>query len=163
MAMTADHDTDNLVILPSSGLRDRLKAVAERRYAPQEKDLGEFGVCYFRRLTGPELDELAQEQQKNRTMSTAEYDARIAALGLVADAGNQMTWKEILELGPAFYTPAREFVMEQTTDFQKKDEAEAKTDEPAPFLRMPTSSAHSAPSGDGPNSKSTNTPSSPRK
>jgi hypothetical protein len=151
---------ENLVILPGSGLRERLKAVAERRYAPQEKDLGEFGVCYFRRLTGPELDELAQEQQKNHTMSVAEYDARVAALGLVADEGNQLTWQEVLELGPAFYTPAREFVMGLTTDYQKKDEAEGKADEPAPFLQMPTSSARSAPSGDGPSSRSTSTPSS---
>jgi hypothetical protein len=157
---------ENLVILPGSGLRERLKAVAERRYAPQEKDLGEFGVCYFRRLTGPELDELAQEQQKNRTMSVAEYDARVAALGLVADEGNRLSWQEVLELGPAFYTPAREFVMGLTTDYQKKDEkdeAEGKTDEPAPFLQMPTSSARSAPSGDGPSSRSMSTPSSPRK
>lgn len=147
----------NLITLPTRGQRERAKAAAEKRYRPMALDLGEdFGTYYFRRLSGPELDELSRIQTKNPQMSVAEYNSRVTAMALCGEPEDLMTWEEILQLGPKFYTVAADYAMKKTTDYTlKTEEAEGKTDEPAPFLSMPGFAEPSATNGVSPSSKST--------
>jgi hypothetical protein len=129
----------------------RLKQKSEQRYMPQPLQI-DGDTYYFRRLDGFQADTLVKLQAENPNLSTARYDATVAAMAFVSDTGTPLTADEALAIGAWFYQPAREFVQKITGDF--RDEAAVKAAEPGPFIQKPMLSMVSPPPSTKPSGKS---------
>jgi hypothetical protein len=112
----------------------RLKQKSEQRYMPQPLEI-DGDTYYFRRLDGFQADTLVKLQAENPNLSTARYDATVAAMGFVSETNTPLTTDEALAIGAWFYQPAREFVIKITSDY--RDEAAVKAAEPDPFIQKP--------------------------
>ena len=129
----------------------RLKQISEQRYMPQPLEIA-GQTFFFRRLDGFQADTLVKLQAENPNLSTARYDATVAAMGFVSETNTPLTADEALAIGAWFYQPAREFVVQITGDY--RDEAAEKAAEPDPFIRKPMLSMASPPPSTKPSGKS---------
>ena len=145
-------DNSNVVNIAGASSRDRLKAEAAQRYAPERVHVPGYEFePLVRRLKSVEQDELYRFFQDHPNISAVKYNAKQASLGLVDPV---LTFDEAFEMDDEWLQVVSGRIDELTTAFRKAD-AEKGGSEPAPFIQ-PSSSPSVSPSATaGPSRKST--------
>lgn len=133
---------DTIVNITGASVRDRLKAEAAQKYAPEHFTAPDSEVpVLLRRLKGIESDQLHTFLGAETNISQTRYDAKCASFGLVDPV---LTFEEALEMPSEWLRAVSARIAEKTNP--PKVEGETKDGaSPAPFI-IPSSDIMDSPS-----------------
>lgn len=142
---------DTIVNISGASVRDRLKAEAAQKYAPEHFTAPDSDVpVLLRRLKGIESDQLHTFLGGDGNISQTRYDAKCASFGLVDPV---LTFEEALEM-PSEWLRAVSARIAEKTNPPKTDDAQKDGASPVPFI-VPSSDITDSPSSSTkPSSKS---------